>query len=169
MSRFKFILILLAVLSAGFAVAGTAQESQTSITAGEIGSFLPSFEAIDLHGRKIVSGSLKNKVALIDFWATWCAPCRKEMPGYQKLLDRYGSRGLVVIGFKVDFMEDTEDPIRFTKELGIFYPVAIGSEEIRNKFGGIQGLPTTYIYDRRGILRSKIIGFEYTTTIEKII
>jgi cytochrome c biogenesis protein CcmG, thiol:disulfide interchange protein DsbE len=91
------------------------------------------------------------------------------MPGYQKLLDRYSSQGLVVIGFKVDFMADTEDPVRFAQQLGIRYPIAVGSEEIREKFGGVQGLPTTYIYDRQGILRNKIIGFEYTSTIEKII
>ena len=122
-----------------------------------------------MHGRKLTSRDLKGKVALIDFWATWCEPCLKEMPGYQKLLDQYGSRGLAVIGFKADIMEDSEDPILFTKRLGISYPIAVGTEEIRSKFGGLQGLPTTYIDHRRGILRSKVIGFEYTSTIEKAI
>ncbi len=167
----KLRLVLILVLS----VSGACKEQSNkpipqkkiSVSAGEIGSPLPSFAMVDLHGRRLASTDLKNQVVLIDFWATWCAPCRKEMPGYQTLLDRYGSQGFVVIGFKVDVMADTEDPIRFARELGIRYPIAVGSEEIRNKFGGIEGLPTTYVYDRQGILRSKIIGFEYTSTIEK--
>jgi len=153
---------------------GCKEQSQESapkrkIPAGQIGSFLPSFATVDLNGRKLASTDLKNKVVLIDFWATWCAPCRQEMPGYQTLIDKYGSQGLVVIGFKADVMADTEDPIRFAKELGIRYPIAVGSEDIRKKFGGLLGLPTTYIYDRQGILRYKTIGFEYTGTIEKTI
>jgi thiol-disulfide isomerase/thioredoxin len=169
MKWLKFVLVSLSILSIGCKEPSSrsTQQKQTIVSAGEIGSLLPSFATVDLHGNEVASRDLKNKVVLIDFWATWCAPCRKEMPGYQRLLDRYGSQGLVVIGFKVDLMEDTEDPIRFAKELGIRYPIAVGSEEIRSKFGGIQGLPTTYIYDRKGILRSKVIGFEYTTTTEK--
>jgi thiol-disulfide isomerase/thioredoxin len=144
-------------------------KSQTPVSAGQIGSHLPEFSTVDLNGSKVTSAELKNKVVLIDFWATWCAPCRKEMPGYQSLFDRYQSRGFAVIGFKADIMADTEDPVRFLKELRVKYPIAIGSEVIRNKFGGLQGLPTTFIYDRHGVLRSKVIGFEYTSEIEKMI
>jgi len=138
-----------------------------AIAAGEIGSRLPDFSAKDFHGSKISSADLRGKVVLIDFWATWCQPCKKEMPGYQKLADRYGSRGFAVIGFKLDIMADTEEPRAFAMHLGIHYPLAVAIDEIKNKFGGIEGLPTTLIYDRQGILRQKIIGFEYTDVIEK--
>jgi thiol-disulfide isomerase/thioredoxin len=144
-------------------------QNKISVPPGQIGSLLPAFTTVDLHGRKLASTDLKEKVALIDFWATWCAPCREEMPGFQKLFEKYASQGFLVIGFKADVMADTEDPLTFARELGIHYPLAVGTEEIRKKFGGLQGLPSTYIYDRRGILRNKIIGFEYTNTIEKII
>jgi len=144
-------------------------QKHNSIPAGEMGSTLPSFLAKDLSGETVASADLKSKVVIIDFWATWCAPCRTEMPGYQSLLEKYGSRGLVVIGFKVDFMQDSEDPVQFLKETGVHYPIAIGSEDIRKKFGEIQGLPTTFIYDRKGILQRKIIGFEYTNSIEDTI
>jgi thiol-disulfide isomerase/thioredoxin len=167
----RFLLILILPLGVFVACKGQSdrptQQKKSSVSPGQIGSTLPSFTSVDLNGRKLASADLKNKVALIDFWATWCAPCRQEMPGYQKLLDQYGSQGLVVIGFKADMMADTEDPVRFARELGIRYPIAVGSEEIRNKFGGIQGLPTTYIYDRQGILQVKVVGFEYTGTIEQ--
>ncbi|HEV2314865.1 MAG TPA: TlpA disulfide reductase family protein [Candidatus Acidoferrales bacterium] len=142
------------------------QPKAALIAVGEIGSRLPDFSVEDLQGRRISSADLRGKVVLIDFWATWCQPCKKEMPGYQKLLDRYGSRGFVVIGFKFDTMRDTEDPVLFAKKIGVEYPLAVATAELKQKFGGIQGLPTTMLYDRQGILRKKIIGFEYTEVIE---
>jgi hypothetical protein len=89
------------------------------------------------------------------------------MPGYQKLLERYGAQGFVVLGFKFNVMADTENPVDFAKRLGVKYPLAVASSDIKGEFGGIDGLPTTMLYDRRGVLRMKVIGFEYTETIEK--
>lgn len=139
---------------------------QTAIAPGEIGSQLPAFSIKDLRGHEISSADLRGKVVLIDFWATWCQPCKKEMPGYQALLDKYGSRGFAAIGLKFDTMMDTEDPVLFARKLRVRYPLAVASDEIKGKFGGIEGLPTTMLYDRHGILRKKIIGFEYTNVIE---
>ena len=146
--------------------ASAPQLRETVPAAGEIGSRLPEFTAKDLQGREISSVDLRGKVVLIDFWATWCQPCKKEMPGYQQLLDRYGSRGLVAIGFKFDTMKDAEDPVRFARKIGVRYPLAIASEDLKQKFGGIEGLPTTLLYDREGKLGQKIIGFEYTNVVE---
>jgi thiol-disulfide isomerase/thioredoxin len=146
--------------------ASLPQPKETVIAAGEIDSHLPDFSVQDLQGREISSADLRGKVVLIDFWATWCQPCKKEMPGYQKLLDRYGSRGFVVIGFKFDTMMDMEDPILFAKKIGVRYPLAVADDDLKQKFGGIEGLPTTLLYDHQGILRKKVIGFEYTKVIE---
>ncbi len=137
-----------------------------AIPVGEIGSRLPDFSLKDLRGKEFTSANLKGRVVLVDFWATWCQPCKKEMPGYQKLLDAYGKRGLVVVGFKFDTMADTEDPLRFARRIGVQYPLAVASDSLRKAFGGIEGLPTTLIYDRHGILRQKIVGFEYTSVVE---
>jgi thiol-disulfide isomerase/thioredoxin len=146
--------------------ASSPQPTQTVIAAGEIGSHLPEFSVKDLRGHEISSADLRGKVVLIDFWATWCQPCKKEMPGYQKLLNLYGSRGFTVVGFKFDTMADTEDPIQFAKKMGVRYPLAVASDDLKQKFGGIEGLPTTLLYDRKGILREKIIGFEYPDALE---
>jgi thiol-disulfide isomerase/thioredoxin len=145
------------------------QPKQAVIAAGEIGSQLPDFSVKDLHGREISSTDLRGKVVLVDFWATWCQPCKREMPGYQKLLNVYGTRGFTVIGFKFDTMMDMEDPAQFAKKIGARYPLAVASEDLKQKFGGIEGLPTTMLYDRRGILRKKVIGFEYTDALESAI
>ena len=76
---------------------------------------MPDFSVKDLQGRSLSSADLRGKVVLIDFWATWCEPCKKEMPGYQKLMDRYGVKGLAVVGLKFDIMKDTEDPVQFAQ------------------------------------------------------
>lgn len=147
-------------------VASSAPKGKPAIAAGTIGSSLPDFTVTDLQGHSLPASDLRGKVVLVDFWATWCQPCKKEMPGYQKLVDRYGSRGFVAIGFKFDTMMDTEEPIQFAKNIGVRYPLAVATDEIKQKFGGIEGLPTTMLYDRQGILRTKVIGFEYTDNIE---
>ena len=139
---------------------------QPSIAAGEIGSRLPDFSVKDFQGRELSSSDFRGKVLLVDVWATWCQPCKKEMPGYQKLLDRYGSRGFAVLGLKATMMVDTEDPVQFAREAGVHYPLAIISQQATQALGGILGLPTTFLYDRHGILRYKVIGFEYTSVIE---
>jgi thiol-disulfide isomerase/thioredoxin len=146
--------------------ASPAHSRVDEIAAGEIGSHLPEFSVKDLQGHPISSDDLKGKVVIIDFWATWCGPCKQEMPGYQKLVDGYGAQGLVVIGFKSDAMADTENPLKFAKRIGVRYPLAVASDEITQKFGGIEGLPTTLLFDRRGVLRKKTIGFEYTNVLE---
>jgi len=134
--------------------------------AGQVGSRLPDFSVKDLQGRELSTAGLHGKVVLIDFWATWCQPCKKEMPGYQKLLNRYGPRGFVVIGFKFDTMVDSEDPLQFARKIGVRYPLAVAPDELKQRFGGIEGLPTTMLYDRQGILRKKVVGFEHTEVFE---
>jgi thiol-disulfide isomerase/thioredoxin len=167
---------LFALSFAGIGFAGCAQHPASSSTVaaavvapGEIGSQMPAFDLKDLRGKELSSNELRGKVVLIDFWATWCGPCKKEMPGYQKLQDEYGPRGFVVIGFKFDTMADTEDPVKFARRMGVRYALAIAPDELKEKFGGIEGLPTTMLYDREGILRKKVVGFEYTEAFETVV
>lgn len=164
----KCLLLVVVVLGLAGCSRNPASPSQppAAAAAGEVGSRLPDFELKDLQGNEVSSTRLRGKVVLIDIWATWCQPCKKEMPGYQKLLDRYGSRGFAVVGLKSDIMMDSEDPVKFAKEIGVHYPLAVASADVVQKFGGIEGLPTTMIYDRQGILRDKVIGFEYPENFE---
>jgi len=91
------------------------------------------------------------------------------MPGYQQLLNRYGARGFVVIGFKFETMRDMEDPVQFARKMGVQYPLAIATEDLKQRFGGIEELPTTMLYGRDGILRMKVVGFEYTHNVEQAV
>src|SRR5690348_17397798 len=94
--------VALAILAvAGVLLAGCSRHPanpppRPAVPAGQLGSRLPEFSVTDLQGRPLSSADLRGKVVLVDFWATWCAPCRKEMPGYQKLQDEYGSQGFQV-------------------------------------------------------------------------
>jgi len=164
-------LLILSVVVGGLAgcsqrPASPMQPRETAVAPGEIGSRLPAFSVKDLQGSEVSSADLRGKVVLIDFWATWCNPCKQEMPGYQKLVDLYGPRGFAVVGLKFNDMPDAEDPILFAKKLGVRYPLAVAPDDLRQKFGGIKGLPTTMLYDRQGTLRYKVIGFEYPDTVE---
>jgi thiol-disulfide isomerase/thioredoxin len=168
----KYLLFLFAVVAAAGCNQRTAAlpaPKKAVLAAGEIGSTLPDFTLNDLQRNEISSANLRGKVVLIDFWATWCGPCKREMPGYQKLLDRYGSRGFAVVGFKFDTMADTEDPAQFAKKIGVSYPLVVAPDELKERFGGIEGLPTTMLYDRKGMLCKKVIGFEYTDAFENAI
>jgi Thiol-disulfide isomerase and thioredoxins len=151
--------------------AGPTSSKEKVIAPGEVGSRLPDFSTPDfptkdLQGHAWSSADLRGKVVLIDFWATWCQPCKKEMPGYQKLADAYGPRGFVVVGFKLNMMRDEISPTQFAKQMHIRYPLVSASDELTSKFGGIEGIPTTMLYDRQGILRKKVIGFEYAEAFE---
>ena len=163
--------LLLCIALLGLVGCHSASPSQPTkrFAAGEVGSSLPDFSVKDLQGRSVSSTDLHGRVVLVDFWATWCQPCKKEMPGYQKLVDDYGARGFVVIGFKFDTMPDMENPIEFAKGIGVHYRLAVATEDLKRKFGGIEGLPTTLLYDRNGVLRLKVIGFEYTDKIESAV
>ena len=88
------------------------------------------------------------------------------MPGYQKFAELYGPRGFAVVGFKFNDMPDTEDPVQFAKKIGVRYALAVAPDDLRQKFGGIEGLPTTMLFDRHGMLRYKVIGFEYADAVE---
>lgn len=137
--------------------------------AGEVGSRKPGLELTDISGHPLRPDDLRGKVLLIDYWAPWCTPCEKEMPGYQRLQDKYRDRGLLVIGVVFDpgMPMRAESAGRFAKRLHIRYTLVHDSPDLQKQFGGIQGVPTTFLIGRDGIIRYKVVGFEYTDSIEK--
>lgn len=125
----------------------------------------PSFAVRALDGTSLTSDSLRGQVVLVNFWATWCIPCRVEMPLLQSMADRHRSAGLRVLGFSVD----RGDPARvraYVHDRGITYPVAIVDQEIERAFGGVRGYPTSFLLDRSGVIQHAVIGPLAPATLE---
>lgn len=125
-----------------------------------------TLKAVD--GREVRSGDFKGKVVLVDFWATWCPPCRKEMPEYEALHKKYAERGLVILGLSLDELEPVEVK-RFGETMKVSYPLIMADAEVAEAFGGIQGLPTAFLIDREGNIRHVKVGLSDMAAYEKLI
>ena len=131
----------------------------------EKGKLAPSWELQDLDGKTVHSSDFKGKVVVLDFWATWCPPCRAEIPGFVELQTKYQAQGLAVIGVSVD--QASADTVKaFAEKMTINYPVLQSDAKIAAAFGGIDGLPTTFVIDRSGRIVKQHSGFTEKSEIE---
>ena len=118
---------------------------------------VPAFDLESLDGTRFTSKALEGKVVLVDFWATWCAPCIAEIPQWNELYTRYQSKGLVVVGMTIrsgwasDIKQDAA-------KLKMAYPVVVGNDDVEKGFGGIWGFPTTFLVNRKGQIYKKYSG-----------
>lgn len=125
----------------------------------------PEFVRTDLSDKKLDLNAYRGKVVLLDFWATWCAPCEVEMPIFVAWQKKYGPQGLQIIGISMD-----DDPAlvrSIYSKLKLNYPVAMGDVRLGNLYGGVFGLPITFLIDRRGVIQAKYQGEPNLNEIEK--
>ena len=116
----------------------------------------PEFVRTDLDHKRLDLNAYRGKVVLLNFWATWCAPCQVEMPSFVDWQNKYGSRGLQVIGISMD-----DDPALVRSLVGklrLNYPVAMGDVKLGDLYGGVLGLPVTYLIDRHGVIQAEFQG-----------
>jgi thiol-disulfide isomerase/thioredoxin len=126
-------------------------------TKGEAGHPLaPAFSLTDITGQQLKLSDFQGKVVVLDFWATWCGPCRIEIPGFIELQKRYGAQGFTMVGISMD--DSPEPVVDFYKELQMNYPVAVGNDRLGELYGGIPGLPTTFLIGRDGRIYAKHVG-----------
>ncbi len=118
----------------------------------------PAVEVTTLGGRTISLASLKGKVVIVDFWATWCPPCREEIPHFVELYKTYAPQ-LEILGLAMD-EEGAEVVTPFVEKHGVRYPVALSTEALADAFGGVRGLPTTFVIDPEGRIVKKYLGYQ---------
>lgn len=156
--HFVLTFLLLAFCCAATAVPAFATDAL-------VGKRAPHFVRRDLSGARIDLANFHGKVVLLDFWATWCAPCEAEMPAFASWQQQYGPQGLRVIGISMD---DDSAPVRkLVAKLKLNYPVAMGNARLGNRFGGVLGLPLILLIDRNGIVQAQFQGEADLQDIEK--
>lgn len=128
----------------------------------------PDFELPNLEGTLVKSNEMEGKVVLVDFWATWCPPCRQMIPELKQLYDKYKDRGFEILAISLD--EGGAETVKnFVQNLNIDYPVLLGDRDITRKFGQINAIPTSFIIDKEGNIRDKHIGFRTADDMEQVI
>lgn len=167
MKRDPFVIVVVAVvialmLAIGLRMARRTQPSPISQMKGDVA---PDFALQSLDGKTVHLSDYRGKAVLLNFWATWCAPCKIEMPWFVELQKQYGPEGLQIVGVAMDDASPKEIG-DFAKEMGVNYPVLIGKEAVGDAYGGVQFLPESFYIDRNGKVLDKAFGLKGRGEIE---
>ncbi|MGH9701426.1 MAG: TlpA disulfide reductase family protein [Candidatus Acidiferrales bacterium] len=149
--------------------------ASTSANTGQSGSLAePNVTFKDLDGKDVSLASLKGKVVVVNFWATWCEPCQVEIPEMIEFQQKYASRGFTLLGVAMDdegksvvapFVQKTQFDVD-GKKMTMNYPIVLGNDDLASKFGGIIGLPTTVVISRDGKVVKRFIGLAGSDALE---
>jgi thiol-disulfide isomerase/thioredoxin len=154
--------ILLAVYLTKPGAAASASTPEKAVTQHPLAA---DFSLTELTGQQLQLSTYRGKVVLLDFWATWCDPCRKEIPQFVQFQSKYGSQGLQIVGIAMD---DGPGPVReFYKKFKMNFPVVMAKGNVAGHYGGIFGLPVAFVIGRDGRIYAKYIGAVDVSKIEK--
>lgn len=170
MNRNTVVIVVVILVVTGMLVAGKYLVRQSggavSAAAGVKGQPAPDFVLKDLNGNTVRLADLRGKAVLLNFWATWCAPCKVEIPWFIDLQKQYGPQGLQVVGVSMDDDTSRAAVVKFAREMGINYPILIGDDKTADAYGGVQALPTTFYIGRDGKLVNRVYGLVSHSEVE---
>lgn len=128
----------------------------------------PNFKLYGADGTPYELAKLQGKVVVVNFWATWCPPCRAEIPDFIKVYNKYKNQGVEFIGIALD--QEGWRPVKnFMAKTGINYPIVLGTPEVVRAFGGIEAIPTTFIIDKQGNIAGQRVGLLRESELENAI
>jgi len=134
----------------------------------DVGKPAPEFSLPDLEGNKIELSSMKGKVLILDFWATWCPPCKDEVPHLVRLQSKFRDQGLQIVGLSLD--QGGAGKVKpFAEEYGVNYTMLIADDETAKAYGGVAMIPTTFVVDRSGIVVKRFVGYTTPEAFEEAI
>jgi cytochrome c biogenesis protein CcmG, thiol:disulfide interchange protein DsbE len=165
--RRAVLIVVAIILAAGIYQVGrrSSAHSKLGVPSAVVHSAAPDFSLQDLDRQPLQLASYRGKVVLLDFWATWCAPCLDEIPHFVALQNEYREQGLQVIGISMD---DGPKPVReFYQRFKMNYPVALGTEKLAQAYGGVLGLPVTFLIGRDGQVAAKHVGEVQMPVVEQ--
>lgn len=163
--RLVITLAAVAILAAAFGLVWLQSSKYEPLTVGKIA---PDFELPDLNDKAVRLTDFRGKVIFLNFWETWCKPCREEMPSMEILYKNFERDGLVVLAVSIDRVTTKNDIPPFVKNLSLTFPVLIDSWGQTDKRYKLMGVPETYIIDQEGILREKVIGPRDWTRLDNL-
>jgi thiol-disulfide isomerase/thioredoxin len=160
-------LIITAVVAAAMLYFGSHLAHRPTTASAHLtqSSPAPDFTLQTLDGKQMTLSALKGKAVLLNFWATWCSPCKIEMPWFVELQKQYGPQGLQIVGVAMDDASK-EDIAKFAKDIGVNYPILVGKEAVGDLYGGVPALPETFFIGRDGKIVDKILGLKGKSEIE---
>lgn len=160
------LIAIMAMLATGKFLTRTRQHGPVTLVGDVRGVPAPDFELTSLDGKKVKLSDYRGKAILLNFWATWCSPCKVEMPWFVDLQKKYGNDGLVVLGIAMDDTE-TDKIAKFASEMGVNYPVLLGTDKVSEQYGNVEYLPTSFYIDREGRIVGKGTGLLGRAEIEE--
>lgn len=128
----------------------------------------PNFKLSTMDGKTVELKQLAGKAVVVNFWATWCGPCRREIPGMIKVYEKYKAKGLEIVGISLD-RGGWKDLKPYLAKNPIAYPIVLGGDAEAQAYGGIEGIPTTFFVDRKGNIVSKTVGAMEEVDFEKAV